>query len=242
MMEIKDPKLAEQVAAWQGQHKRVSGKIERRYITPEQQELQTRMDFDDPKKPRMVGYAAVFNQRTELWPGFYETVAPGAFANAIQNDDVRALLNHDPNYVLGRKSAGTLTLSEDSHGLRYEIMLPDTTYAKDLQVSVKLKNITQSSFGFNIIDEDVKHDKDSVTRTIKDVKLFDVSPVTYPAYQGTEVHVRMIAGEQEIRPISSGVEPGGEGAVGDDTDPVEIVAGRFCQGGGTAGVWDRPND
>lgn len=196
--EIKDPKLAEQVTQWQAQHKRVAGKVERRFITPQTQELQTRMDFDDPKRPRMIGYAAVFNTITEIWPGLREQVQPGAFANAIQNDDIRALLNHDPNYVLGRNRAGTLTLSEDTRGLRYEILMPDVTYARDLQVSVKLGNITQSSFGFNIVDENVERQKGGMLRTIKDVKLFDVSPVTYPAYPTTEVHVRMIAGESEI--------------------------------------------
>jgi uncharacterized protein len=198
MMEIKDPKLAEQVKAWEADHKRTK-RMERRYTPADlPEELQNRMNFEDPKKPKMIGYAAVFNQRAEIWPGFWEQISPGAFRNAIAGDDVRALLNHDPNFVLGRTQAGTLQLSEDDHGLKYEIMLPDTSYAKDLQVSVKLRNITQSSFGFNIIDEDVQHDKTSVTRTIKDVKLFDVSPVTFPAYPSTEVHVRMIAGENEM--------------------------------------------
>jgi hypothetical protein len=155
------------------------------------------MDFET-KIPKMIGYAAVFNTKTEIWPGFFEQISPGAFKNAIQNDDVRALWNHDPNYVLGRNTAQTLFLSEDSVGLRYEIIPPDTSWAKDLQVTIKRKDVNQSSFGFNIVDESVKHDKDSVTRTIKDVKLFDVSPVTYPAYPTTEVHVRMMTGEQEI--------------------------------------------
>jgi HK97 family phage prohead protease len=191
-MEIKDPKLAEQVTAWQADHKRKSTGIDRRYA-----DLELRMDFDS-KNPRIIGYAAVFNKRAEIWPGFFEKVAPGAFANAIKKDDVRALLNHDPNYVLGRNTAETLFLSEDEKGLRYEIIPPDTSWAKDLQISIKRKDINQSSFGFNIVDEDIQHDKNSVTRTIKDVRLFDVSPVTYPAYPSTEVHVRMIAGEQEV--------------------------------------------
>jgi HK97 family phage prohead protease len=189
---IRDPKLAEQVTAWQADHKRKSTGIDRRYA-----DLELRMDFDS-KNPRIIGYAAVFNKRAEIWPGFFEKVAPGAFANAIKKDDVRALLNHDPNYVLGRNTAETLFLSEDEKGLRYEIIPPDTSWAKDLQISIKRKDINQSSFGFNIVDEDIQHDKNSVTRTIKDVRLFDVSPVTYPAYPSTEVHVRMIAGEQEV--------------------------------------------
>ena len=134
-MEITDPKLAEALDKWRATHK--GGGIERRYVSEE-----VRLDFDT-KQPRITGYAAVFNQRTQLWPGLYEEVAPGAFQNAIGRDDVRALINHDPNMLLGRTKAGTLTLTEDEHGLRYEIMPPDTSYAKDLQVSLKRKDINQ---------------------------------------------------------------------------------------------------
>jgi HK97 family phage prohead protease len=193
-MEIKDPKLAEQIAAWEAQNKRVRSGIERRYICEE-----VRIDFEN-KSPRITGYAAVFNQRTQLWPGFYEEVAPGAFAKSIQADDVRALINHDPNLLLGRTKAETLLLSEDAHGLKYKIIPPDTTYAKDLAVSLKRKDITQSSFGFNIVDHSERKDEKTGDRTItlKEVKLYDVSPVTFPAYPGTEAHVRMMVGEGEI--------------------------------------------
>jgi uncharacterized protein len=192
-MEIKDSKLAEQIAAWESSRKAGSNRMERRYVSAE-----LRMDFD--KGPRMIGYAAVFNKPAVIWPGFREQVSPGAFAKTIKNDDVRALLNHDPNFVLGRTSAETLTLSEDAHGLRYEIVLPDTSYARDLQISVKRKDISQSSFGFNVIERNVKEDekKGEMLVTLREVKLFDVSPVTFPAYESTEVHVRMIAGEKEI--------------------------------------------
>lgn len=191
-MEIKDPKLAEQVAAWQAQHKRNG--VERRYHCEE-----VRVDFEN-KTPMITGYAAVFNQRTQLWRGFYEQVAPGAFTNSIGKDDVRGLINHDPNLLLGRTKAGTLTLSEDERGLKYSIVPPDTSYARDLTVSLKRKDITQSSFGFNIVKHSEKRDEKTgdVTVTLEEVKLFDVSPVTFPAYPGTEAHVRMIAGENEI--------------------------------------------
>lgn len=191
-MEIKDPKLAEQIEAWRAEHKRNG--IERRYVSDE-----VRLDFAS-KQPVIVGYAAVFNQRTQLWPGFYEEIAPGAFRNAIPRDDVRALINHDPNLLLGRTKAGTLTLTEDDKGLRYEINPPDTSYSKDLQVSLKRKDINQSSFGFNIVKYEERKDEKTGERTVtlQDVKLFDVSPVTFPAYPGTEAHVRMIAGENEV--------------------------------------------
>src|SRR5687768_5826990 len=80
-------------------------------------------------KSTIGGYAAVFNQETVIgggmW-GFREQIAPGAFDTAIENDDVRALFNHDPNYVLGRTVSGTLKLSADKKGLRYDVDLPDT--------------------------------------------------------------------------------------------------------------------
>ena len=190
--EIKDPVLAEQVDAWR-KHRRHDG-VERRYVCGE-----VRLDFET-KAPRIIGYAAVFNERVKLWGNLWEEVAPGAFTNAIPRDDVRALINHDPNLLLGRTKAGTLTLSEDAHGLKYEIISPDTTYAKDLQVSLKRKDINQSSFGFNIEKYSERKDEKTGERTItlQEVRLFDVSPVTFPAYPGTEAHVRMMAGDKEI--------------------------------------------
>jgi HK97 family phage prohead protease len=107
--------------------------------------------------------------------------------------------NHDANYVLGRTKSETLTLSEDERGLKYEIIPPDTTWARDLMTLIKRRDVSQSSFGFNIVERRVKNDKESheTTVTLTEVKLFDVSPVTFPAYSNTEVHVRMIAGEME---------------------------------------------
>jgi uncharacterized protein len=213
-MEPKDPKLAEEIRAFREAHK--VGGIERRYVCED-----VRLDFEN-KQPRIIGYAAVFGQRTKLWDGFYEEVAPGAFRNAIPRDDVRALINHDPNLLLGRTKAGTLTLSEDDHGLRYEINPPDTSYSKDLQVSLKRKDINQSSFGFNIVEYDERRDKETGDRTVtlKEVRLFDVSPVTFPAYPGTEAHVRMAVGENEIAYL---YEDSGEVIIRaiDDAPPLE---------------------
>jgi len=173
---------------WAKEHEEQSRTTGLRHWTPEV----VRLSFDSGP-PKIAGYASVFNTFYELWDGFQERVAPGAFANTIAKDDVRALLNHDPNYVLGRNTAGTLTLREDEHGLYYEIIPPDTSFAKDLQVSLKRKDITQSSFGFNIVNQNLKYDKenDLVSRTLTEVKLFDVSPVTFPASPQTEAQVRM---------------------------------------------------
>jgi len=192
-MEIKDPQLAEQVERWRSEHKPGPKIFQRRYA-----EYEMRLDFDKGA-PKMIGYAAVFNQKTELWPGFYEQVAPGAFSKSIEKDDVRALWNHNPDYILGRTKSGTLSLNEDDKGLRYEIIPPDTIWAKDLITLIKRKDISQSSFGFNIIEQSLKNEKRGrqVTRTLNEVQLFDVSPVTFPAYSKTEVHVRTMTGQNE---------------------------------------------
>ena len=106
----------------------------------------------DDKQLRIIGHAAVFNVLGDGgW--FREKVAPGAFADSIQVDDVRALFNHDPNYVLGRNRAGTLKLSEDDRGLKIEIDPPDTQVARDLMVSLERGDISQMSFGFEVVKQ-----------------------------------------------------------------------------------------
>uniref|UniRef100_UPI00345E70F8 HK97 family phage prohead protease n=1 Tax=Mesotoga sp. TaxID=2053577 RepID=UPI00345E70F8 len=140
--------------------------------------------------------------------GFREKIQPGAFSEAIVNDDVRALWNHDSNYVLGRNKAGTLKLSEDEHGLHYVVDLPDTQWAKDLLESIKRGDVTQSSFGF-IVDSDewAKQDGETV-RTLTKVTLFDVSPVTYPAYPQTSTSARSILEANKDRIPDDGAESG----------------------------------
>jgi HK97 family phage prohead protease len=151
----------------------------------------------DDASATISGYAAVFNQETviggSLW-GFREQIAPEAFDEAIKTDDVRALFNHDPNYLLGRTESGTLRLKADKKGLRYEVDLPDTAQAKDVRTLIARGDVSGSSFGF-IVEEDewdereVKKGKLPL-RTIRKAALFDVSPVTYPAYPQTSVSAR----------------------------------------------------
>lgn len=137
------------------------------------------------------GYGAVFNQLSENLGGFREQIAPGAFDSVLE-DDVRGLINHDSNLILGRTSAGTLRLGIDERGLNYEIDLPETSYARDLGVSMARGDISQSSFGFFVEDDDWNEDSDGrVVRTITKVgQLLDVSPVTYPAYPQTSSEAR----------------------------------------------------
>lgn len=161
--------------------------------TIERRELPVTVDIEqrDEHTPVIKGHAAVFNKWANVY-GFKERIVPGAFDRAIKEDDVRALFNHDPNYVLGRTASGTLRLSVDNRGLVYEIDPPDTQWADDLVESMRRGDISQSSFGFIVTKEswEFKGDGKMDERTIEEVELFDVSPVTYPAYPQTDVKVR----------------------------------------------------
>lgn len=140
------------------------------------------------------GHAAVFNELSQDLGGFREQIAPGAFAKTIKEADVRALWNHDPNYVLGRNKAGTLEMEEDEKGLKVKIHPPKATWADDLRESIKRGDVSQMSFGFRTIkDHWEERDGAEVIRTLLEVQLFDVSPVTFPAYLKTDVSARAIS-------------------------------------------------
>ena len=131
------------------------------------------------------GYAAVFNSTTDLG-SFQERIAPGAFADVLE-DDVRLLINHD-GVPLARTSNGTLKLKEDENGLYYRGVLSDTQAGRDLYTMIQRGDISQSSFAFTIGEESV--DEDGVRVIEKVSRLIDVSPVTYPAYQAASVYAR----------------------------------------------------
>lgn len=143
---------------------------------------------------KLVGHAAVFNRDSELIAGsFIERIAPGAFAESIAKpDDVRALINHDPNLILARNLSKTLFLQEDDQGLLVTIDPPKTTYAVDLLESVRRGDISQMSFGFETIADRWERGLNGHpdVRMLLKVRLFDVSLVTYPAYPDTDVAVR----------------------------------------------------
>ena len=142
---------------------------------------------------KLMGYVARFNELSGDLGGFREKIAPGAFAESIKNDDIRALFNHDSNFVLGRTSAGTLNLFEDAKGLMMEVVLPDTQAARDLWQSVSRGDITSQSFSFNAIRDEYKNTPDGQIRTLLEVKLFDVGPVTFPAYESSDIQARQRA-------------------------------------------------
>ncbi len=141
---------------------------------------------------RLAGHAAVFGALAEV-PQHYEALARSAFDEALAgDDDVKALVGHDPKLVLGSTRSKTLRLEVDDHGLAFEVDLPDTSYARDLRELIARNDITTMSFGFIPgKDEWSRGPGGRQVRTHTSVKrLLDVSPVAYPAYEGTEVYLR----------------------------------------------------
>lgn len=149
---------------------------------------------------RAVGYAAVYFRQGDpgtqynLSDKIVERIMPGAFNDVLSNNgDVRALFNHEPDHILGRLSAGTLKLSVDEIGLRYEIDMPDTQLGRDIATSIERGDLTGSSFSFKLASGGARWDKDDVmdVRNIEKIgRLFDVGPVTFPAYEGTSTALR----------------------------------------------------
>lgn len=159
-----------------------------RYITPE-----LRASEKDGVK-RISGYAAVFDSWSEDLGWFREKISPGAFRDALKTSDTMALFNHDHNIILGRQSAGTLRLKEDERGLHMEVDLPDTQVANDVYELIDRGDVRGQSFGFSVGESEWRYKDDTEEldeRTIIKVKeLFDVGPVTYPAYPDTSVAKR----------------------------------------------------
>ena len=162
--------------------------LERRVMAIDDIEL--RVTDDD--NPKITGYAAKFNKWSLDLGGFREKIQKGAFDEAVEKSDVRALKNHDPNLLLGRTSSGTLRLNTNARGLGFEIDPPDTATGRDTVTEIRRKDITGCSFSFTTAEDDWKYLEDgSVERTIIKVEeLFDVGPVTYPAYPDTTVAAR----------------------------------------------------
>lgn len=136
------------------------------------------------------GYFAVFNSEYDIFQGASERVDPGAFDETLSGD-IRCLIDHETRLVLGRTKSGTLILKVDSRGLWGEAKInPNDTDAMNLYERVKRGDVDQCSFGFDILDEEFEDLGDRVRWTIKKVKLYEVSVVTFPAYEETGVTAR----------------------------------------------------
>jgi HK97 family phage prohead protease len=172
--------------------------MERRFTNAQtSQAVQLRAEGEDRT---IEGYGAIFYDGTEaseyrLYDDMVERIDESAFARAIkENQDVRGLFNHDPSLVLGRSTSGTMKLSVDKTGLLYVIQKGNTTVANDVAEHLERGDVSGSSFAMVVRGvEWHQEERNGVTvdvRTIKDVDLFDVGPVTYPAYAGTESGLR----------------------------------------------------
>lgn len=160
--------------------------------------FQGRLECRDAQEdsPRIIsGYAAVFNQVAHIgrWYRYKEQIASGAF-EGCNYDKCVACFNHDTDHLLARFSSGTLKLSVDEVGLRFEFEVPNTTVGNDMYELVKRGDISQCSFAFVVAEESWKYDEqndENDLRTIEKIaELWDVSLVTYPAYEGTSVDAR----------------------------------------------------
>lgn len=191
-------------------------KLERRILSPDATEVRVEED----EQPKIIGYAAKYGVIADLgW--FREKIKPGALDEALKIADVRCLKNHDPNLILGRTSSGTLRLKSNTVGLRFEDDVPDTNTGRDTLEEVRRKDITGCSFSFTVAEEDWKYQKDQPPeRTILKIgQLFDVGPVTYPAYTDTSVAARSLEAFKErsgeLIPENVSIEPPAE--------PVETI-------------------
>ncbi|WP_405794105.1 HK97 family phage prohead protease [Streptomyces sp. NBC_01506] len=227
---------------------------ERRDLTLATAGLQVRAAGDGAQG--FAGHAAVFNSRTAIgnpltW-GFYEEVADGAFTKTISEGDARMLVDHDTRMVVSRVSAGSLRLAQDAVGLAVDADLDtDLSYVGDLVVNLRNKNITGMSFGFRVVKDDwepveietVSGDKaEAELRIIREVQLYEVSAVTFPAYEDTDAGLRSVGvalaargsddafdRRAKYRPELNDFrrEPGPEPTRGDDaTQPGETTGGR----------------
>ena len=160
---------------------------ENRQLRTAATEFQTR---EDGEALTIEGYFAVFNSDYDLGMGMSESIAPGAFTSSLA-DDIRALVNHDTTLVLGRTSAHTLEVRQDERGLWGKVRInPNDSDAMNLYARVKRGDVTQCSIGFDILDEETEYRGEEVHWTIKDVKLWEVSACTFPAYEETAISAR----------------------------------------------------
>jgi len=176
-------------------------RIQTRFLAPQRAALAIRAHGEgDAAQPVIRGYGAVFYDESDpagtqydlFGDGEYlERIMPGAFDRALEEDDVRSLFNHDANIVLGRNTAGTLTLSVDATGLLYEATPPATQLIRDQVVApIERGDVDGSSFMFVVRTTAWREEQDVLIREIEEVELWETGPVTFPAYESTTSQIR----------------------------------------------------
>jgi len=204
------------------QHEQRTDERERRFVPVERAGIEAREDEDGKRMLR--GTAAVFYDGTpeteyELFEGVVERIMPGAFDGVVDDDgDTVALFNHNPDNVLGRESNGTLSLRVTKRGLEYDIDSPDTTGGRDVYALVQRGDVKGSSFSFRVKGEAWRKEDDQEVRELLEIEpLYDVGPVTYPAYEATSVSARA---QEQLERIRADVgEPPEEEGDGDGDEP-----------------------
>ena len=169
----------------------IKPQLEKRFIDAE--DLEIRIDETEGEPTKITCYAARFNVFSKDLGGFVEILRPGLFKRSLESKrDVIANLDHDNTKILARTKADNLRLSEDSIGLRFEMDIPNTTVGKDTAENIKNGNLRGASFAFIPIKENFREEPDRLIRELLDVDLFDVSVVTTPVYEQTEVSLRSL--------------------------------------------------
>jgi len=166
------------------------------------------------------GYAVVFDRLSVMMYGFRERIKPGAFANSM-GDDIRALWQHDTAQVLGRTRAGSLRVWEDETGVGFEVDVPDTQTGRDAVTLIERGDVDQMSFGFSVLpegDDWIEDDDGQLVREVRNAKLYEVSPVTFPAYPDSTAEIVRSAPEWVRRAL----EPGAN-----DTQQVDKARARM---------------
>ena len=150
---------------------------------------------EDSDGRSLVGYAAVFDAWSVDLGGFVERVKKGTFASSLSGSrDVKALWSHESHLVLGSTRNGTLKMEEDEIGLKFRVLLPDTSVGRDAYVSVSRGDVTGVSFGFDTIRDSWERGTDVPRRTLLEATLHEISPgVAFPAYPQTDVAVRSLS-------------------------------------------------
>lgn len=194
-------------------------------------------ETQEPVVGTVGGHAAVFNVESNIGGWFREVIKPGAFKKTLREGDPVALWGHDHTKPLGRQSTGTLALVEDKVGLAVEINLPDTTYGNDAFMSIRRGDVLGMSFGFDVIKEAVTIPEDEnelPLSEVLEVRLWEVSPVTFPQYEVTDIEARSVY-EARIRltnttdPANVTHEPTGDGHSEADSERADAIRAHVAR-------------
>jgi HK97 family phage prohead protease len=176
--------------------------MERRTFDTNKMEIRAK----DDGSQTIGGYAVVFDRLSVLMYGFRERIKPGAFESSM-GDDIRALWQHDTAQVLGRTKAGSLRIWEDETGVGFEVDPPDTQTGRDAVTLIGRGDVDQMSFGFSVLpdgDEWIEEEDGQLVREVRHAKLYEVSPVTFPAYPDSTAEIVRSAPEWVQRALTQG--------------------------------------